>query len=98
MIIWIIHKISHKKFVQTFTQAFIIISFIYPIIGISSYLLFKNKDNNYVKKEEVLNFNLKQKPNIYYILVDAYAREDTLLETLSFDNSNFLNKLKNVGS
>ena len=30
-------------------------------------------------------------PDIYYIILDAYARDDSLLEDYGFDNSPFLN-------
>jgi hypothetical protein len=34
------------------------------------------------------------RPDIYYIILDAYGREDILSALYSFDNSNFLNALK----
>ena len=39
----------------------------------------------------------KQFPNIYHILLDAYANEDTLRNLYKFDNSEFYNKLKQKG-
>lgn len=36
-------------------------------------------------------------PNIYYIILDAYARGDVLKELYGYDNSNFLNYLRNKG-
>ncbi len=36
-------------------------------------------------------------PDIYYILLDAYAREDTLKEIHGYNNSEFLNFLKEKG-
>lgn len=39
----------------------------------------------------------KQYPNVYHILLDAYANENTLKFLYEFDNSEFYNKLKQKG-
>ena len=36
-------------------------------------------------------------PDIYYIILDAYAREDVLRDLLGYDNSDFLNALQQRG-
>lgn len=36
-------------------------------------------------------------PDIYFIVLDAYAREDILAEVYDFDNSPFLNELQKMG-
>jgi hypothetical protein len=36
-------------------------------------------------------------PDVYYIILDGYARSDVLLESLGYDNSAFLNLLKSKG-
>jgi len=38
-----------------------------------------------------------EKPNIYWIVLDAYAREDVLKNEYSFDNSGFIRELENRG-
>jgi hypothetical protein len=38
-----------------------------------------------------------QAPDIYYIILDAYAREDTLMDVYHYDNSSFLDYLKKKG-
>lgn len=37
------------------------------------------------------------RPDIYYILLDGYGREDVLLETAGFDNSEFLGRILDQG-
>jgi len=44
-----------------------------------------------------VNENSKNLPDIYYIVLDEYAREDLLLEYLDFDNSEFINFLSENG-
>lgn len=46
------------------------------------------------KSTELDNF---QKPDIYLIILDSYTREDVLEKYYHFDNSPFLNKLRDLG-
>jgi len=41
--------------------------------------------------------DLGDKPDIYYIILDGYGREDVLLTFLNYDNSEFLNALRQRG-
>jgi len=41
-----------------------------------------------------LNSNLYGTPDVYYIILDAYAGHESLKKHYNFDNSNFLNELK----
>ena len=36
-------------------------------------------------------------PDVYYIVLDTYTRQDALLQDFNFDNSPYLEKLKNLG-
>lgn len=47
-----------------------------------------------VKNETNELLSSKANPNIYYIILDAYARDDVLNELFSYDNKNFLTFLK----
>ncbi|MDE2870005.1 MAG: hypothetical protein OXR64_09265 [Chloroflexota bacterium] len=38
-----------------------------------------------------------QRPDIYYIILDSYARNDALVELFSFDNADFLRELETRG-
>ncbi len=39
----------------------------------------------------------RQKPNVYFMILDAYGRADTLKLGLGFDNEGFLGELKKLG-
>jgi hypothetical protein len=39
----------------------------------------------------------EQPPDIYYIILDAYSRDDDLLQYYQFDNTPFINELENLG-
>lgn len=43
------------------------------------------------------NIDKQKLPDIYYILLDGYARADILKETFNYDNSEFINSLKSRG-
>jgi hypothetical protein len=45
----------------------------------------------------ILNENSEEFPDIYYIILDAYTRDDVLLDEFNFDNTEFLKSLEDVG-
>lgn len=49
------------------------------------------------KRKGTSSLNRSSLPNIYYIVLDAFAREDVLEEKYSFDNSEFLDALEDRG-
>lgn len=60
--------------------------------------------NYFSKKEKNVELSIhslpvfrNQLPNIYHILLDAYANEDTLKNLYGYDNSDFYNELKQEG-
>ena len=53
---------------------------------------------NEVEKDLATNISSIQKlPNIYYIILDEYGRDDILLEQLDFDNREFISFLSSKG-
>ena len=47
--------------------------------------------------EAVTSLDCRNRPDIYYIIVDGYARQDVLQELYQFDNSSFLQTLEEQG-
>ena len=39
----------------------------------------------------------EQLPDVYYIILDGYGRDDSLLEIYNYDNSSFLDNLSDLG-
>jgi hypothetical protein len=39
----------------------------------------------------------RRKPNVYFMILDAYARADTLKQALGFDNEGFVGELRKLG-
>jgi hypothetical protein len=50
--------------------------------------------NSLVVKNEA---EIKNRPDIYYIILDMYGRSDTIEEEFGYDNSQFLNELRDQG-
>ncbi len=93
--VFLIHKIRDwKKPIQIFTaiSVVIVISFIPNII--LDYADDSYSQNSFLQE---IKFKNIEKPNIYLIVLDGYASEKSLKKDFDFDNSNFLNDLKNFG-
>jgi len=91
-----IKKIPANLF--TFFQFVVAFIFIFNIIHI---ILFDPRISAIMKAPEiVVNDSLtpdNNKPDVYYIVLDAYAREDVLQQLYGFDNSDFLDELRARG-
>jgi len=67
---------------------------IFKIIGSAQPL---PEEFTFVPKERVVSIEPSVKPDIYYIVVDGYARSDVAKEIYKFDNSDFMNYLSDKG-
>ncbi len=57
----------------------------------------QENDSGFIKTNSQRPALTKSYPDIYFIVLDAYARQDILKELYNFDNSEFINFLKNKG-
>ncbi len=96
-------KKSAKDFsrLSYFLNIFTFILFLFPIINLINYKLniAQISDNLRFKKISVEPVGPieKKKPDIYYIILDAYARGDILKDFYGFDNGDFIQFLKKNG-
>jgi hypothetical protein len=79
----------------------ILISFSILQIGYSTYTQWRNKQitNVSLNRNELISDKVIQtgsQPDIYYIILDAYARDD-VLKSRGFDNSEFIQELEDLG-
>ncbi|MEJ2606937.1 MAG: hypothetical protein P8Z41_09710 [Anaerolineales bacterium] len=75
---------------------------ILPLIQILSFSYgsrrFSPSDSRIVAQEGESQLSLDQRPpDIYYFILDAYTRQDVLLESFNYDNSEFLEALESLG-
>lgn len=92
-------KLSTSSNGQKITKTIILAIFILSVSNLLwAYWQHKKTDNSVnIINQENISFKFKHHPNIYYILVDAYARQDTLKEVADFDNEPFLQELEKRG-
>ena len=57
----------------------------------------KTAENQELQAAKVSNTNMKDLPDIYYIILDGYASSDILKDEFGFDNSSFENYLTEKG-
>lgn len=72
-------------------QVVSVATFTRPTVDINSY---QHLRNNTSKK---LSGDIENLPNIYYIMLDSYPRQDVLSEYFEFDNSPFVSELIDLG-
>jgi hypothetical protein len=71
-----------------------------PLISISTYYLRQSEIRNLDKhseKQVVNGLKSNQHPDVYFVVLDAYDRQDVLLSEFGYDNSNFIDGLKKLG-
>lgn len=97
---WVGKKIKDAGY---YTPALNLVSaflLVYPTMQISSYVWSETSTRNTTQQETVSsNTQLPAgyAPDIYYIILDAYGRDDLLRDVFDYDNSPFLNDLEDMG-
>lgn len=95
-------KENWKRFTPQFLALVAVVAFMIPSIRITwtwgriRLLLSENSVINRLDVELTPDIGLG-KPDVYYILLDGYGREDILEEFFHYDNSYFLDELKEQG-
>jgi hypothetical protein len=107
--LWVIffYIVTHKwvwkrvrpSFVTRYLNLLAIISFFFPIRVI--FISWFNYNPLYSWKPNLppieVSVNIKERPDIYYIILDGYGRSDMLLEEYGYDNTEFTNFLRSRG-
>jgi len=73
---------------------------VFPLISITTYYFRQSEIRNpdrHSEKHIVNGLKTNQLPDVYFIVLDAYDRQDVLLTEFGYDNSNFIDGLKNLG-
>ncbi|MBP9041643.1 MAG: hypothetical protein KBF64_07715 [Anaerolineaceae bacterium] len=82
----------------------LVVLFLLVVVGVQAcnrlIILGSTKDvnNKKILPEKVAAINAGNDfPDVYYILMDSYSRQDLLMDTFGYDNSDFIDELKNMG-
>lgn len=92
-----------KQDLRSITQALNILSIallMYPVLGITTFYLNEAKTETPDPSTDAQILHLQgdgATPDVYFIVLDAYARDDVLKEHFDLDNSSFLDDLTEMG-
>ena len=101
-VIWIVRKGRDLKSATEILNLVGLVLLIFPIYQIFAFQISSTQlwGGNETQKSEVVNtqpVEAENLPDVYYIILDAYARNDTMQRSYDFDNSEFLGQLENLG-
>ncbi len=104
LLVWLVVKKinNHSIFVSFFFWfgSLMLIFSLWVIVGyyISPSSVGKTLGDEDVKREKGLTWQGESQPaDIYYIILDGYGRQDTLLNLYDYDNSEFIQSLRDKG-
>lgn len=96
--IFIGYILSMYSSVQKAIQIFIVVVFSFSSLE-NIFISFKKEKAPFpqVRNEKITAYTFKEKPNIYFLLLDAYGRSDVIKSNLDYDNAEFVNFFKDKG-
>lgn len=93
--------ITSKLTFRTLTSFLNKMSIILILIPIATLVVYTSQIKNSKETEQKITQNnfaeIETRPDIYYIVLDGYARSDILKEIYEYDNSDFIGFLSNTG-
>jgi hypothetical protein len=108
-IIWVRRKKDTPILLTQALNVFALVALVFPLIQIVDYKLKapvsiqEEGENTLVHKLQIVDGeNLRveegmRPPDIYYIILDMYVRQDILAEVFNYDNAAFLDSLRDLG-
>ena len=97
LVFWIVRRVKQPT---SFTYPLNLISIfllIYPSLTISSTLIRQSVSDTSSKNSSAVATTNSNSPDVYYIILDGYGRQDVLQREYGFDNSDFINALQARG-
>jgi hypothetical protein len=95
-VVFVVRLQQTKRFTEFFTL-FSLVLLVMPLYTISSYQLKAYASQQRQAPEVTLHETEGNRPDIYYIIVDGYGRQDTLQQYYGYDNSVFIEYLESKG-
>jgi hypothetical protein len=95
---WINQRIKDLHLPNQALNVIAIVALVFPLLQAGSFFISDLSSASTQPQATVLDSpSSSRKPDIYYIILDAYGRDDTLMQLFSFDNTPFLDKLAGMG-
>ena len=98
-ILWVVRKVKHPESPTYWLNLVSIFLLIYPSLTISSSLVRQYISDSSSKTMQTGTDTAAglNSPDVYYIILDGYGRQDVLKKEYGFDNSEFINGLRSRG-
>ncbi len=99
LIYWVIRTKRSMRNVTQFLNLLAVLAIAFPLYSLTTYAIHNGGQilSSQSETDELILPVAEPAPDIYYIILDAYAREDTLKEVYDYDNSTFVNALEDRG-
>ncbi|HSL43584.1 MAG TPA: hypothetical protein VK897_09145 [Anaerolineales bacterium] len=96
---WVVFMIRIRRVnrLTEFFNLFSLVLLVMPLYTIINYQVRAYASQSKQAATAIAKGTDQNRPDIYYIIVDGYGREDTLRDYYGFDNSAFINYLENKG-
>lgn len=97
---WAVRFLRHPQRLTPVLNLISVFLLIYPTFQIGSYVTQKEQTDRQARAAAQLqgaSLPLGYAPDIYYIILDAYGRQDVLMDMFGYDNSSFLDFLESRG-
>ena len=97
---WVLRKLNNPRSFAPTLNLVSIFLLIYPSFQTISYVIKREqaeKSALEAAQTQGASLPLGYAPDIYYIILDAYGREDVLMEMFNYDNTSFLRFLESKG-
>jgi len=99
---WVLSRRGNLVNLTTAMNTIAIVLLVFPLVQITSAEIRAQSAWSQARSVSAANGALQlasgqTPPDIYYIILDAYARDDVLQETFTYDNSPFLEQLEALG-
>lgn len=97
---WVWRRLSSLESTAAALNIIAVLLLIFPVFQISSFLArgwFASPLTEIENTENATGMSDADFPDIYYIIADAYSRQDLLENFYDYDNSEFLDQLKGLG-
>jgi hypothetical protein len=98
LVFWLFRNQGSATKVHYPLNCFALVLFAVPILQIGSFQVAQIASNLKARDQSTADvISQKSTPDIYYIILDSYGREDEILNRFGIDNSKFIDQLKSTG-
>ncbi|HQX15210.1 MAG TPA: sulfatase-like hydrolase/transferase [Anaerolineales bacterium] len=97
LVFWIVRKIKQTSSLTYSLNLVSIFLLIYPLFTISSTILRQSASTASSINSSAITTTNSNSPDVYYIILDGYGRQDVLQREYGFDNTEFIHALRARG-